>query len=151
MSKKTNLPEYKNYNITELAKKWNCDPERILRYILDNMLIAYNPVIEAGESCYDFVGDQYGWEIPLASIIAFEEKYNLFQMAGEDNQDEVSPKTRNSYLRLIRVLCDYTIDGLTGIPHKDAEAVIRAIEGKGKECPVKSAALAKYLKDAEEL
>lgn len=151
MSKKTNLPEYKNYNVTELAKRWGCDPERILRYILDGMLNAYNPEIEEGESFYDVVGDQYGWEIPLGCIIAFEEEYMLFQVPCEDDKGHVSPKTRNSYLRLIRALCDYTIDGLTGIPHKDAEAVIRAIEEKGKESPVKSAALASYLKDAEKL
>jgi len=66
------------------------------------------------------------------------------QQAGEP-----SPKSRNAYLRTIAALGYALIDGSTGQPHADANAILAAMAARGIEAPIKSDALAGYLKQAE--
>lgn len=143
------LPIPASLNVTELAKRWGCTVHRVLQYIDCGLLTAshlgWMQDVDGGS------GDEYGYEIFLEEISRFEQEHGMVKgdkgLKLKDDED-VSSKTRNSYLKLIRVLCDFSIDGLTGRPHTDAEAVIAALKSRGKDCPVGTAALAKYLKDA---
>lgn len=63
--------------------------------------------------------------------------------------DEPSTKSRNAYLRTIAALGYALIDGGTGKPHSDANAILAALAGKGVEEPVRAETLANYLKAAE--
>ncbi len=73
----------------------------------------------------------------------------------ENEESSTSPKiakkTINSYLKTIAALSDCILDGLTGAPTKDAQAVLMALEAKGIEGCVGQKTLAKYLTDAKEL
>lgn len=62
---------------------------------------------------------------------------------------EPSPKSRNAYLRTIAALGYALIGGSSGQPHPDANAMLAALAAKGIEAPIKSDALAGYLKQAE--
>ncbi|MDT4860505.1 hypothetical protein FQZ97_950740 [compost metagenome] len=62
--------------------------------------------------------------------------------------DEPTPKSRNSYLRTIAALGYALIDGPTGKPHTDSDAILTALAAKGVEGPLKSETLAGYLKQA---
>jgi hypothetical protein len=63
----------------------------------------------------------------------------------------ISPKSRNVFIRTIRALSEALIDGLTGKPYPDAEAILRALELKGIDAPISSRKLAEYLKESENL
>ena len=60
-----------------------------------------------------------------------------------------SPKSRNAYLRTIAAIGHALIGGGSGQPHKDAETMLAALAEAGVEAPIKSDALAGYLKQAE--
>jgi hypothetical protein len=88
----------------------------------------------------------------------FEKKYSPSKKKEEPLDDNLNPKTRNSYLKTIYALSNALIDGLTGQPYKDAEAILFKLslnqdedEGKSTEPPVTSKTLAAYLKDAKKL
>tara|TARA_R110002167_G_scaffold103839_1_gene268249 strand:- start:4523 stop:5239 length:717 start_codon:yes stop_codon:yes gene_type:complete len=68
-----------------------------------------------------------------------------------DIEKPLSPKTENTYLRLISALSDALINGLTGTKNKDAEAVLMLFDSKPAGRPVDVKTLAKYLEKAEEL
>lgn len=65
--------------------------------------------------------------------------------------DEPNPKSKNSYLKTILALSDALIDGLTGKPSTDAQAVMSQLAGKGIECPFGEKTLSNYLKEARKL
>lgn len=64
---------------------------------------------------------------------------------------EPATKSKNSYLKTIAALSDALIDGLTGRPNTDAEAVLASLSGKGVAAPITPKTLANYLKEASEL
>lgn len=68
------------------------------------------------------------------------------QQAGEP-----SPKSRNAYLRTIAALGHALVGGSTDQPHVDADKILAALAKRGIEAPIKSAALAGYLKLAEDI
>ncbi len=61
---------------------------------------------------------------------------------------DLNKKAENSYINTIYALSEALIDGLTGHPHSDAAAVLKALDLKGIERPIGEAALANYLKKA---
>ncbi len=69
-----------------------------------------------------------------------------------NNSTTLSPKTKNSYLRTIRVLADALLsNGLTDNDSGDARLILKKLAQKSKEAPIKERALANYLKEAREL
>lgn len=69
----------------------------------------------------------------------------------EISSDEPSPKSKNSYLKTISALSDALIDGLTGKPSTDAQAVMSQLAAKGIGCPFAEKTLSNYLKEARKL
>lgn len=65
--------------------------------------------------------------------------------------DEPNPKSKNSYLKTILALSDALIDGLTGKPSTDAQAVMSRLADKGVDCPFGEKTLSNYLKEARKL
>ena len=72
-------------------------------------------------------------------------------MSCENNARVLTPKTENSYLRLIKALAEYATDGLTGKPSTDANAIEAALKSKSIHCPVGNKALAGYLEKAQQI
>ena len=61
-------------------------------------------------------------------------------------------KSKNSYLRTIRVLADALLsNGLTDNDSGDARLILSKLAQKGKEAPLKERTLSNYLKEAREL
>lgn len=79
----------------------------------------------------------------------YRDKWSKLEAEAKRQADEPSPKSRNAYLRTIAALGYALIDGTTGQPHTDANAILTALGAKGIEAPIKSAALAGYLEQAE--
>lgn len=71
--------------------------------------------------------------------------------AREFQEKPLSPKTENSYLKLIQALAEYATNGLTGKPNKDAGTILAALNSKGIDCPVGDKALAGYLEKAQQI
>jgi hypothetical protein len=67
---------------------------------------------------------------------------------AKQQADEPSPKSRNAYLRTIAALGYALIDGSTGQPHPDADAILAALAAKAITAPLQSGSLASYLKQA---
>lgn len=71
---------------------------------------------------------------------------------GNETAELLSPKSKNSYLRLIYALSNVVLDrGLTGKHSSDAEAILKKMELNGCSGLVGVRALADYLKEAESL
>lgn len=64
---------------------------------------------------------------------------------------EPNKKTTNTYLKTIHALSKAVADGLTGVKHKDAEAILTALDVKGIERPLSAKKLAEYLEEAVDL
>ena len=64
---------------------------------------------------------------------------------------EPGTKSINSYLKTISALSDGLIEGLTGKPNTDAEAVLAALASKRVDAPLSKKTLANYLERAKEL
>lgn len=62
---------------------------------------------------------------------------------------EPSTKSKNAYLKTINALSKALINGLTGKPNTDAEAVLAALATKQVEEPVSKKTLAIYLEQAD--
>lgn len=69
----------------------------------------------------------------------------------ETKERTLTPKTENSYLKLIQALAEYATDGLTGKHNTDANAIEAALREKKISCPVGNKALAGYLEKAQKL
>lgn len=69
----------------------------------------------------------------------------------KQKMSEPTPKSRNAYLRTIAALGHALIGGGTGKPNTDANAILAALDKKGIEPPIKSAALADYLTLAKDI
>ena len=64
---------------------------------------------------------------------------------------ELSTKSKNSYLKTIGALAEALIDGLTGKPNTDAEAILAALASKKVEVPVSNKTLASYLEQSNDM
>jgi len=64
---------------------------------------------------------------------------------------ELSTKSKNSYLKTIGALAEALIDGLTGKPNTDAEAILAALASKQVEAPVSKKTLASYLEQSNNM
>ncbi|MOA25469.1 hypothetical protein D3C78_1461940 [compost metagenome] len=81
----------------------------------------------------------------------YRDRWSKLEAAAKQQADEPSPKSRNAYLRTIAALGYAMINGSTGKPNTDANAILAELDKKGIEPPIKSAALADYLKLAEDI
>ncbi len=79
----------------------------------------------------------------------YRDKWSKLEAEAKKQADEPSPQSRNADLRTITALGYALIDGSTGQPHADANAILAAMAARGIEAPIKSDALAGYLKQAE--
>ena len=92
-------------------------------------------------------------ELKLVIPVTERERFiqNVIPSVKKDLKPDITTKTKNSYLKTIRALSEALIDGLTGVPGKDANAVLTALELKGISHPVTAKTLASYLQQSEEL
>lgn len=83
-----------------------------------------------------------------AEAEAAELRRKLEQERAAQQAAEPSPKSRNAYLRTIAALGYALIDGSSGQPHPDADAILAVLGAKGIAAPVGPKTLADYLKQA---
>jgi hypothetical protein len=94
---------------------------------------------------HPFLGIEETEIVPTEEKNRFEKSYSQLNSSGAA---EPSPKTKNAYLRTIHALSKALCSGLTGKAHKDAEAVLTALDREEIKHPVGQKALAAYLDEA---
>lgn len=75
----------------------------------------------------------------------------LVEMPKSGVTTELSTKSKNSYLKTIGALAEALIDGLTGKPNTDAEAILAALASQQVEAPVSKKTLASYLEQSNNM
>lgn len=81
----------------------------------------------------------------------YRDKWSKLEAEDKRRAAEPSSKSRNAYLRTIAALGYALIDGGTGKPNTDANAILAELDRKGIPSPLASGTLADYLKQAEEI
>jgi len=90
-------------------------------------------------------------EVEAAELRRQLEQERAARLAAEQRADEPTSKSRNAYLRTIAALGYALIDGSTGKPNTDANAVLAELGRKSIPSPLAPGTLADYLKQAEEI